>query len=73
MNDKGFSEGIREIVGKMLKPHPRDRPTALQLVDRVDDEWRRWRSTTREGREFVDVEDKGLEARIGGFGAGLIL
>ena len=68
MNDKGFSEGIRDIVGAMLKLHPADRPNTFQLVDKVDAEWRRWRSTTNEGREFVDVEDKMAARRIGGSG-----
>lgn len=66
MNDKGFTEGIRGIVAQMLMLHPADRPNAFGLVDKVDDEWARWRATTREGREFVDVEDKKMAARIGG-------
>ncbi|KAF8858436.1 kinase-like protein [Acephala macrosclerotiorum] len=57
LTDKGFSPGLREIVGKMLKPHPADRPTALDLVNKIDIEWRRWRSETVEGRRVVDADD----------------
>lgn len=45
MNDGGFSEGIREIVGWTLRPHLSDEPGALTLVDRMEDEWRKWRAT----------------------------
>ncbi|KAE8453271.1 hypothetical protein EG329_011338 [Mollisiaceae sp. DMI_Dod_QoI] len=73
MNDKGFSQGIREIIGAMLQPHPADRPTALDLVNKVDVEWRRWRSETTEGRRFVDVNDKVAFKSLLGPGAGQML
>lgn len=58
MNDKGFSQPLREIIAAMLKPHPADRPTALDLVNKVNAEWSRWRSETEEGRRIVDAEDR---------------
>ncbi|KUJ12337.1 kinase-like protein [Mollisia scopiformis] len=58
MCDKGFSQPLREIVGAMLKHHPADRPTALDLVNKVNTEWKIWRSNSVEGRRVVDVDDK---------------
>lgn len=37
--------------------HPADRPTALDIVNKCEIEWRRWRAETTEGRRVVDVED----------------
>jgi hypothetical protein len=73
MNDKGFSKYIRDIVGDMLHRHPADRPDTMALVNRVEDHWRAWRVNTREGREYVDVDDaKGERAMLTG-GKGLEL
>jgi len=72
LNDKGFSQPLREIVAAMLKPHPADRPTSLDLVNKVSVEWKRWRSDTVEGRRFVDVDDKLVLKRNLGPGAGLM-
>lgn len=63
MNDKGFSKGIRDVVGNMLRLHPNDRTSSIDLVQVVDDEWARWRATTREGAEYVDVLDEILERK----------
>jgi len=60
MNDKGFSEGLRDIVGDMLKMQPCDRPGGIELMKRVEDEWKRWRAVTVEGQRYVDVMDKVL-------------
>lgn len=57
MNDKKFSTSLQKIVGGMLEPNPDDRPDALVLVGRVDEEYRRWRTTTKEGLNYVDVVD----------------
>jgi hypothetical protein len=56
MNDKGFSKGLRDIVALMLSHHPRDRPMAVELVNRADDAFAQWR-TTKEGSEYVDKDD----------------
>lgn len=58
MNDKGFSQGIRDIVGKMLDPTIGKRPDSLKLVGLVEVEWRSWRANTAEGRAYVDRDDK---------------
>jgi hypothetical protein len=85
MNDKGFSEGLRDIVGDMLKMHPGDRPGGVDLVKmhpgdrpggvdlvkRVEDEWKRWRAMTVEGQRCVDVMDKVLLNKQLGSGGGL--
>ena len=71
MNDKGFSEGLRDIVGDMLKMHPGDRPGGVDLVKRVEDEWKRWRAMTVEGQRCVEVMDKVLLNKQLGSGGGL--
>jgi predicted phosphohydrolase len=58
LNDKGFSQGIREIVARMLDPSMAMRPDALQLVDEVEKGWRVWRASTVEGQAYIDVRDK---------------
>ena len=71
MNDRGFSQYLREIVSVMLDPQRRGRPHALELVGRREEGWRAWRVNTREGAEYVDVRDKELQNVIerGGVGA----
>jgi hypothetical protein len=71
MNDKEFSKGLRDIVGDMLKVHPGDRPGGVDLVKRVEDEWKRWRAMTVEGQRCVDVMDKVLLNKQLGSGGGL--
>ncbi|TVY19165.1 Serine/threonine-protein kinase ATG1 [Lachnellula arida] len=73
MNDKGYSQGLRNIVGDMLKPEPADRPPVLDLVSIIETEWRSWRANTREGQEFVDVEDQDAARRAFGVTRGLLL
>jgi hypothetical protein len=63
MNDRGFSQPLREIIGSMLRPHPADRPTVVDLVNTVNYQWKKWRADTPEGRQFVDVTDKIILAR----------
>ena len=42
-------------------------PGALTLVDMIEDEWRKWRSTTEEGMEIVDVgNERALAGVFGG-------
>jgi hypothetical protein len=60
-NDKGFSEGLRDIVAQMLNHRMAMRPDTLTLVNIVEDGWRVWRSTTREGWEYVDARDDFLK------------
>lgn len=72
MNDKGFSQPLREIIGAMLRPHPSDRPSALELVNQVNYKWKKWRADTPEGRQFVDVTDKLTMKRSLGPGLGLL-
>lgn len=70
MNDKGFSEAIRDIVAEMLRPHPNDRMQTKGLVNQVDDAWEGWRATTEEGAHYVDVLDKVvLKSALGTSGA----
>lgn len=70
--DMGYTQGLRNIVGDMLKMHPADRPDDLVLVNRVEDAWRRWRATTKEGAYTVDVGDRFVErAAIARAGRGL--
>lgn len=71
MNDKGYSQGLRDIIADMLRPDPADRPPCLDLVTTVDDEWRRWRAETREGQEYVDVGDQDIARRVFGSSRGL--
>jgi hypothetical protein len=71
MNDKEFSKGLRDIVGDMLKVHLGDRPGGVDLVKRVENEWKRWRATTEEGQRYVDVMDRTLLNESLGSGAGL--
>jgi serine/threonine protein kinase len=70
MNDKGFSEALRDIVAEMLRPHPKDRMQTKDLVNQVDDAWEGWRATTEEGAHYVDVLDKVvLRSALGTSGA----
>jgi serine/threonine protein kinase len=70
MNDKGFSEALRDIVAEMLRPHPKDRMQTKDLVNQVDDAWEGWRATTEEGAHYVDVLDKVvLRSALGASGA----
>jgi hypothetical protein len=71
MNDKGFSKGLRDIVGDMLKGNPSERPGGLDLVKRVEKEWTRWRAMTKEGQRYVDVMDRVLFNKQLGSGVGL--
>ncbi|KAL2075988.1 hypothetical protein VTL71DRAFT_931 [Oculimacula yallundae] len=63
MNDGGYSQELREIVGDMIKMHPSDRPDAITLVNNVDDQWKKWRSSSKEGAYVVDVLDRVVELR----------
>jgi hypothetical protein len=60
MNDKGFSKDLRDIVEMMLEHKMRRRPDTMSLVDRAEDGWRHWRTSTREGQEYVDAADEFL-------------
>lgn len=60
MNDKGFSEGLRDIVGNMLSHSMARRPDTLTLVSRVEEGWQAWRATTKEGQDYLDVRDEYL-------------
>lgn len=75
MGDKGFSEGLRGIVAKMLEPEIKNRPDALLLLGEAQRLWRDWRANTPEGMAYVDVSDelagieyeseKGAQERVG--------
>ncbi len=70
MNDKGFSEALRDIVAEMLRLHPKDRMQTKDLANQVDDAWEGWRATTEEGAHYVDVLDKVvLRSALGTSGA----
>lgn len=73
LNDGGFSAGLRELVALMLRPHPADRPGAVELVNRADDAFARWRATTEEGAYYVDVDDRLAERARLGLGRGLLM
>ncbi|PBP24989.1 putative protein kinase [Diplocarpon rosae] len=73
MNDAGYSQILRDIVGDMLKHHPADRPTTVGLVNRVDDQWRRWRATTKEGAHVVDISDKDVRRAALGVSNGALV
>jgi hypothetical protein len=73
MNDKGFSQGLRDIVGMMLDHKINKRPNTLTLVQMVEEGWRLWRATTREGQEYVDIRDEYLSHIYGGRGRRSIL
>ncbi|KAH7412673.1 kinase-like domain-containing protein [Cadophora sp. MPI-SDFR-AT-0126] len=61
MNDGGYSQELRHIVGDMIQMHPDDRPNAIDLVNRVDDQWRKWRATSKQGAQVVDILDRQFE------------
>ncbi|KAL3418048.1 hypothetical protein PVAG01_11058 [Phlyctema vagabunda] len=63
MNDRGFSTGLRRIVEVMLHQDYWQRPSTLQLYNLANDGYRKWRATTLDGGQYVDVKDKNL-ARI---------
>jgi hypothetical protein len=73
MNDKGFSQGLRDIIALMLKPHPAHRPGTIELVNRADDAFAQWRATTEEGAYYVDVDDRLAERARLGLGRGLLM
>lgn len=73
MADKGFSEGIRNIVAEMLRSRPNDRLQTEDLVNKVDDAWEDWRATTEEGAHYVDVLDKQVLRSALGTGGALVL
>lgn len=74
MNDGGYSQELREVVGDMIKMHPADRPTAINIVNRADDQWKKWRATSTEGAKVVDVLDRVIELKALGISqGGLIL
>jgi hypothetical protein len=58
MNDKGFSNVLRNIVARMLDPSMVMRPDTLELVGQVEAGWRSWRANTMEGRAYIDRGDK---------------
>jgi len=73
MNDKGFSKSLRDIVGSMLNHRLALRPDALTLVNLVEEGWRVWRSTTREGWEYVDVRDSHAKDAYLGRGKSIVV
>jgi serine/threonine protein kinase len=73
MNDKNFSQGLRDIVASMLKPHPGERPRIMEIVNEADDQFAKWRATTKEGAYYVDITDKCSEKAAIGLGGGLIM
>ena len=72
MADKGFSKGIRDIVANMLDHDKEKRPDALKLLSMAEEGWRHWRTSTKDGREYVDVRDEYMTQVYQGtqFGAG---
>lgn len=70
MNDGGYSQILRDIVGNMLKHHPSDRPNTMALVNRIDDQWKIWRATTREGAHVVDILDETIKKSTLGISKG---
>ncbi|KAJ5051735.1 uncharacterized protein L3040_001507 [Drepanopeziza brunnea f. sp. 'multigermtubi'] len=74
MNDGAYSQILRDVVANMLKHHPADRPNTMALVNRVEDQWKRWRATTKEGAYVVDVVDETVRRNtIGVTSGGLVL
>jgi hypothetical protein len=63
MNDKGFSQGLRELVALMLKSNPDERPRAAELINQADEGFAYWRATTVEGAYYVDIADEWIEQR----------
>ncbi|KAK0112571.1 hypothetical protein ONS96_001806 [Cadophora gregata f. sp. sojae] len=61
MNDRGYSQELRDIIRDMIKIHPADRPDAILLVNRVDDQWKKWRASSKEGAQVVDILDRQIE------------
>lgn len=58
MNDKGFSNVLRNIVARMLDPSIVERPDTVKLVGQAEAGWRSWRANTMEGRAYIDRGDK---------------
>ncbi|KAH8601089.1 kinase-like domain-containing protein [Bisporella sp. PMI_857] len=58
MNDKGYSQMIRDTVAEMLKPDSLDRPDALRLLDKAQEAYRAWRTGTVDGNLYVDIDDE---------------
>ena len=73
LNDGGYSQELRDIVGDMIKMHPADRPNAIALVNRVDDQWRKWRATSPAGAQVDDVLDRQIESQALGVSHGGLL
>ncbi|PVH86502.1 hypothetical protein DL98DRAFT_510558 [Cadophora sp. DSE1049] len=74
LNDVGYSQELRDIVGDMIKVHPADRPNAIALVNKVDDQWRKWRANSKEGAQVVDILDRQIEFQaLGVSHGGLVL
>src|SRR3954465_13259502 len=71
LNDKGFSKGLRDLVAMMLNHKMANRPDALTLVNLANDGGRYWRANTREGAEYVDVNDEFLLRKIRGARPGM--
>ena len=67
MSDKGYTSGLKEIVGDMLKTKSGERPTTAQVVGRVNEGWEKWRDTD-DARGFVDWKDRsrGREVKLDG-------
>ena len=70
LNDGGYSQELRDIVGDMIKTHPSDRPDTITLVNDVDDQWKKWRATTKAGASVVDILDKEIELKAMGVSQG---
>lgn len=74
MNDKGFSQPLRELVARMLEPDAASRPDALTLIGDAQEGCRKWRVNTIEGKVYVDLKDKYVRAEYEGrrFGTKLV-
>ena len=70
MCDKDFSEYIKPIIQDMLKRDPDRRPDTLELVERIESQWTKWRANTREGREVIDKDDEKIMMRAKAAGGG---
>ncbi|CZT40566.1 uncharacterized protein RSE6_00239 [Rhynchosporium secalis] len=70
LNDGAYSQELREIIANMIKIHPNDRPDAISLVNDVDDQWKKWRATTKEGAYVVDILDREIELQALGISQG---
>ncbi|RDW75293.1 hypothetical protein BP6252_06435 [Coleophoma cylindrospora] len=64
MNDRGYSQGIREIISDMLKEKESERPDILTLFPRIHVEMCRWRAFTLDGNRYWDVRDDDIEKTL---------